>query len=274
MRIYHLLAFLFLASTLFADFQLQQVDITIKNINKDGTVLVQETYQFVVKTPYSKSLYESILNKNDLSSWSTTTGIKEMKLHVDPNTVDIANFRVKPQPLKKCNPFVDTCRGEVVLEYMALPFYNKSNHVLLPGTGVFSISNQKPRTIRYVLNPQSLSFGSTDQSDPILDRITFLNVEFPENSLLLDLNPVPEDVELKIPSRIKILSWSNIILVKFAVQFEVEESLDKEVTEFFTSLLRSLQESFNGGQGLALILIVVILTGSYIYLRSKLKESS
>ncbi|MDO8553263.1 MAG: hypothetical protein Q7S22_00510 [Candidatus Micrarchaeota archaeon] len=271
MHLRYLLLFFLIVSAVYADFQIQQVDVTIKNINKDGSVLIQERYQFLVKTAYSKSLYESIINKNDLSSWSLTTGIRELRLHTNPNAADITNFRLKPQPLKKCNAFVDTCRGELIIEYTALPFYNKSTGLSMPGTGIFSISNQKPRTTRYTLNPSSLYFDSTDQSDLILDEITFLNIEFPENSLLLNLNPVPEDTELKFPTNIRNLSWSNIILVKFAMEFEVEESLDKEVTEFFSDLLRSLQESFNGGQGLALIAIVIILTGSYIYLRFKLK---
>lgn len=273
MNIRYLFLFALIATIVVADFQLQQIDVTIKGINKDGTATIQERFQFLVKTPYSKSLYQNVLNKNDLSSWSTTTGIKNLRLHINPNNADIQNFRVRPQPLQKCNPFLDTCRGELILEYTVLPLYNKTSNEQIPGTGLFSINKRKPRTVKYTINPASLLFTSTDQADLIIEKDTYLNIEFPEGSTVMDVNPLPEDVELTLPTSIKKLSWTNTLLVKFALEFEVEDSLDKEVSEFFSDLLRNLQKALTGEQGIALMVIILVLLGSYLYLRQKIKES-
>ena len=93
-----------LVSLVTAEFNLDQLDVTIKDVKSDGSARVRESIRFFINTPYDTAVYENGFNKNDLSFWANATGINDVRLHVDPNKVDIQNFRILPQP-RKCNPF-------------------------------------------------------------------------------------------------------------------------------------------------------------------------
>ncbi len=254
-----------------AEFLLERVEVTISDIRPDGTAKITEDIKMIIKGEHSQSLYDSGYGgyyNNDLSFWSTTTGLKDVKQHVNPAKVDISDFRLRPQPRGKCNPVQMLCHGELILEYIASPSYNSTEHGKFPiaGTGIFTVEKTKPRTTQYTLNPQALSFTTTEQGNIILDEEVYLIIELPNDAVVYDVNPVPEDVDVEFPARIFQLSWNDMALVKFSLVFEIEESIQEEVSDFFLGVAEGIETAVRGEYGLAIFVLVAILIGGYLYI--------
>jgi hypothetical protein len=85
----------------------------------------------------------------------------------------------------------------------------------------------------------------------------------PQGATIIAANPKPDQNELN-----RYLTWTNTVLVKFSLQFDVEEGLDKEVSEFFSDFLKGIQQALTGEHGIAILAMVAIFVGTYIYLQS------
>jgi hypothetical protein len=262
-----LLILLLAASIASAEFLIERVDVTVSDIQGDGSAQVHESIKVVMFGNYSSSLYDSGMSKNDLSFWSTNLGLKDAKLHINPSTVDIRDLRVRPQPRTKCNPIQMICHGELVLDYRAYPSYkDNQSYELVPGTGIFSVYDYKPRTKRFTINPAALSFTTTSEGNVILDKDVYLMIKPPADSVLLDINPRPEGIDVELPAHISSLSWTDVVLVKFSLIFDVEEGIDKEVSDFFGGIVGGISAAVSGPQGIALVALVVLVVGSYLYI--------
>jgi len=261
------LILLLLISVLHAEFMIDRVDVGISDIKDDGSAKVHESIKFVMFGNYSSSLYDSGISSNELSFWSTNTGLKDVKFHVNTLDVDIRDLRVRPQPRTKCNPIQGICHGEVILDYRAYPAYIDNESMdPVPGTGLFTVDKYKPRTRRYTINPASLSFTTTPEGNIILDDKNFLTIQLPAGSQTLDINPQPADSAIVLPAIVDSLSWTDIVLVKFSLIFEVEDGIDKEVSDFFGSIFRGVGKIIGGPQGPALLALMAVLIGSSIYI--------
>ncbi len=256
---------LLLIGLFFADFRLEKAEITIDEIDENGGARVQERISFLVTGDLSSSLYTSGLYNNNLAFWANATQLKDVRLHVDATTVDIQDFRLKPQPQRDCNAFARSCRGVLIIEYKALPQYNTKGE-RMAGTGLFFITREKPRTITYTINPRALLFTNTEAGDIIIDREVVLRILLPRNNLVTELNPLPEGATGQLPQRLNELVWTNTILIRFSLMFQVEEQLGKEVTDFFSEFIKSLERIVFGEHGIAAIVLVIILVGGYIYI--------
>jgi hypothetical protein len=261
-----LLILLLLATIVSADFLIERVDVMISDIQGDGAAKVHESIKFIMLGDYSTSIYDSGVSNNELSFWSTNTGLKDVKFHVNTAKVDVRDLRLRPQPRTKCNPIQGICHGELILDYWAYPTYSNNNSAPVPGTGLFTVDKYKPRTKRFTINPQTLSFTATPEGNVILDKNVYLTVKPPSESVLLDLNPKPEDLQVELPAHADLLSWTDIVLVKFSLVFDVEEGIDKEVSDFFGGILTGISGTLSGPQGLPLAALVVVLAGSFLYI--------
>ncbi|MDD5171611.1 MAG: hypothetical protein PHF60_01090 [Candidatus ainarchaeum sp.] len=260
------LILLLLFTMLHAEFLIERVDVSISDIKSDGSANVHESIKFIMYGDYSMSLYDSGIASNDLSFWSTSTGLKDVKFHTNPATVDIRDFRLRPQPRTKCNPIQGTCHGELILDYSAYPNYKaNASSEIEPGTGLFTVEKYKPRTLRYTINPASLSFTTTPEGNIILDDTVFLTIKLPADSVLLDANPQPSD-SIELPAYVDSLSWTDVVLVKFSLIFDVEEGIDKEVSDFFGSIITSVSNTLGSPHGIAVVVLIIILIGSYAYI--------
>ena len=256
-----------LVATLNAEFMIEQVDVAISEIGDDGSAKVHENIKFVMFGDYSSSVYDSGISQNELSFWSASTALKDVKLHVNPTTVDIRDLRVRPQPRTKCNPIQGICHGELILDYWAYPTYKDNESIEIePGTGLFTVSKYKPRTRRFIINPASLAFTTTAEGNIILDKDVYLTISPPSEAVTLDINPQPADVSVHLPAKVESLSWTDIVLVKFSLIFDVEDSIDKEVSDFFGGIFRGMSRAFGSQHGFALMLLVVALIASFIYI--------
>lgn len=259
------LILLMLAAIIHGDFLIERVDVSVSDITDEGAAKVHESIKFVMFGNYSNSVYDSGISNNELSFWSTNIGLKDVKLHINSAKVDIRDLRVRPQPRTKCNPIQGICHGELILDYWAYPSSNSSLAGSLNETGLFSVSKYKPRTRRYTINPSALSFTTTPEGNIILDESVYLTISLPAESVTLDVNPQPSDTNIRLPAKIESLSWTDIVLVKFSLIFDVEDSIDKEVSEFFSGIILGISRALGGQHGYALIALIMVLIGSFIY---------
>lgn len=267
MRRLAVLALLILLGVANAEFLLDRVDVTISNIQGDGSAQVHEDIKFVMLGNYSASLYDSGINNDSLSFWSTNTGLKDMKFHVNTAKVDVRDLRLRPQPRTECNPIQEICHGELIMDYWAFPAYNDTADTEpVNGTGLFSVDKYKPRTKRFTLNPASLSFTTTPEGNVVLDNDVYLMIIPPEGSTILDINPKPTGFNEDLPAHVDNMSWNDIVLVKFSLVFDVEDSIDKEVSDFFGGIVQGISDSLSGPNGLAFAALVVVVCGSYLYI--------
>lgn len=262
-----LILLLVLAASIHADFLIERVDVTISDINADGSAKVHESIKFVMFGNYSSSLYDSGISNTELSFWSTNIGLKDVKFHVNPAKVDIRDLRLRPQPRTKCNPIQGICHGELILDYRAFPTY-KDNQTfdMESGTGLFTIEKYKPRTRRFTINPAALSFTTTPEGNIILDDNVYLTINPPDAAKVLDINPQPTESSLQLPSSIESLTWTDIVLVKFSLVFDEEDSIDKEVTDFFGGIFLGTSRLLGGSQGPAVIALAAVIIGSFLYI--------
>ncbi|MBI2079416.1 hypothetical protein HYT84_01515 [Candidatus Micrarchaeota archaeon] len=270
-----------LVTSTFAEFRLDRVDVTVSDIKKDGSAKIEERIKIIVIGLGDQGKYKAGINNNDISYWSATTKINEIRRHINEEVVDVRNFNLKPLQLssKKCNPLVDLCHGELVLEYEVYPHTNNETNEIIANTGLFTVDSYKPRTIRYKLNPDALTFRSpektsnsastlTSEDVVIIDSNIYFSIIFPENTRLVDINQPPNDVALPSYMPLSQLTWNDAVLTQFLFVFDVEEGLDDEVLGFFSRIPKNLQNIFAGEQSIATIIIIIILIGSYVYLRS------
>jgi len=252
-----------------AEFTLESVNVKVSNIGSDGSAKVQESIKFLVKGNQSKLLYDSgFKTTDDLSFWTNITKIKDVRQHVNPSVVSISNFRLQPQPRSGCNPFVDFCHGELLIDYTVKPEYNGS--VIVNGTGLFLVDEYKPRTTRFTLNPEALSFTNTDAGNLILEPEIYLTLELPQGSKVIEVNPSP--VTDSVTDSVEELVWNDMVLVRFSLIYDVEESIDLEVSRFFSDALSDFQDTVRSQHGMAFIAIMAILVGSYIYINVSKKK--
>ncbi|MFH0884759.1 MAG: hypothetical protein V1861_03545 [Candidatus Micrarchaeota archaeon] len=262
-----LVLLLVLAALIHADFLIERVDVAISDVKADGSAKVHESIKFIMYGDYSSSLYDSGISNNELSFWSTNTALKDVKFHVNPAIVDIRDLRLRPQPRTKCNPIQGICHGELILDYQAFPTY-KDNQTLdmESGTGLFTIEKYKPRTRRYTINPAALSFTTTPEGNIILDDNVYLTINLPDGATVSDINPQPTDSNIQLPSSIDSMTWTDIVLVKFSLVFDVEDSIDKEVSDFFGSIFLGVSRLLGSPQGPAVVALVIVLIGSFLYI--------
>jgi hypothetical protein len=259
-----ILILLLLFTLVSADFILERVDVTVSDIQANGAAKVHESIKLIINGDHSNTVYDSGITNNKLSIWSNNTGLKDVKFHVNPALVDIRDFRLRPQPRTKCNPIQELCHGELILDYWAYPSFE--NDTAKPGTGLFTIERYKPRTTRYTLNPDALSFTTTKENNILLEERVYLNIRLPSDSVTLDVNPQPADEDLSFPARVSELSWTDIVLVKFSLIFDVEESIDTEVTDFFRNIVRGISSTLSSSYGIPLVVLIILIIGSYLYI--------
>ncbi len=259
-----LLILLLLLTISNAEFVIEQVDVTISDIGPDGGAKVHENIKMITYGDHSNSVYDSGITNNRLSFWYNSTGLKDVKIHVNPALVDIRDFRLRPQPRSKCNPIQGICHGELILDYWAYPAFE--NETAIDGTGLFEVDQYKPRTRRYTINPAALAFTKTPEDNIVLEKQIYLIVELPTDSVTLDVNPLPEEEELDLPIHITHLSWNDVVLVKLSLVFDVEGSIDEEVTDFFSNIAKGISNTLSSPHGLPLIGLLVLVVGSYLYI--------
>jgi len=247
---------LLLTSVAYSKFVSKNVVVTISNINSDGGAKITEDINFLLTTPQDKQKYESTLDKNDLASWSSTTGLDTIKYYVDPSKLKVTNLRIIPYPLKI---YSSTYGGEITIEYFVSPVINETTKKSISENTLFIVDDYKPRTHRYTLNTQVLNFKRTSRADTILEKDTTLKILLPERSIVYKATPSPYGINFKAPMNLKAVKWENQVLVKFTFAFDIEKSMSYEITEDVRDTVKGVVSIFESTNGILLTIMIVTI---------------
>lgn len=261
-----LITLLFLISFSFCEFQLHEAKISI-TLAEDGSAVVEEKITLLVFGNYSAHVYESGFNENTLSKWQELTNISEIKTHISEGNSNIKNKIVKPQPLKRSLSNTALSYGQIILSYTAEPYYD-SNGKKINNTGLVTMEQYKPRLTRYYVNKEAFNFQRTEGEDVKLGEKITLSITPPKKAMITQLNPLSSEFEnVTFPTPSKTVNWKGIPLIQFIFIYEIEQSLDKEVTLFFSDFQEAIRTNLVSPEGTAALFIAIILIISYFYLR-------
>lgn len=266
----HILLVFLLCSFAHSAITLTAMDIMV-SVNEDGSAEITEDLRLLITTDYDITSYKNGLTRNDLASWSSLTGLTDVRCHVDNRYVDISNVVVRPQPVYQCNPIADLCHGELKISYHVDGYRGKDGNIV-NDTGLFLKEEYKPRTARYALNPSALGFEESGLGDVILGENERLSFVLPDDAKVIEVNPLPEGVSRAGLAELREMSWENTVLARFNIVFEQEEGLDQEVLDFFMDARNGLMQVFSGPEGIALVALIVILVGGYIHLQTRVRK--
>jgi hypothetical protein len=262
---------LLLLSLTYAEFTLTAMDVLV-DADGHGGAQVTEKMHYIITSEYQISLYESNIAKTDIGSWGGLIGSDEVRAHLDNRVVSVENVIVRASPASRCNPLAELCHGDITITYDAKP-YLRADGSVVPGTGIFTVEQYKPRTTRYTLNEGALQFQTSELGDVILGEDERLSFMLPRGAKVAYVNPLPSNTEQTGDGRQQ-LSWENEVLAHFSLVFEKEEGLDQEVINFFIGARSNLYGFLSGPEGLPAVALVLILAGSYLYLQSRQKKAA
>ncbi len=251
-----LLLSLILGRLYFSAFVPKDVTVTISNINENGGAKISEDINFLLTTPQDKQKYELTLNKNDIASWASTTGLKTIKYYIDPSKLKITNLRVTPYPLKT---YSSTYGGKLTIEYFVSPLINETTGKPINNYSLFEISKYKPRTTRYKLNTNLLNFKRTSRGDIILDEHETLIILLPDRAIIYGATPSPKGIDFKPPMILKKAEWQNQVLVKFSFVFDIEKGISSEITEGIKNIINKTIETVQTNSGILIILMIIVI---------------
>lgn len=265
--------FALLAGLANAEFSMKSLSVFV-NINLDGSANIEERLDIVINGTSSRELYEITRSVySDLTSWRERTKLSEMRHHVTRAKAEIVDLRIIPQAIERCNSFIGICHATVLINYKVEANQN--------GSGLVKVERYKPRTIRYSLQQDALSFEQTKTGDLILPADTVISISIPQNSEKIFFSTVPTNLKDEpeesfrydsssnsrhyIGSK-RTFTWSGNVLSKFQFIYEVELPLETEVVEFFVGNQKKVSELLFGPQGPAAIFIMLISSLSFYYI--------
>ena len=270
-----LFALFLLAAPLSAAFEMHSLQVTI-SVNPDGSAHAQEVISFVINSTESRDLYESTFKYNQLSDYAERIGLSDIRHHVSRAQADISGLRIRPQPVERCNELLGICQASLIFDYDVNASAN--------ATGLFLTDNYKPRTTKFSLNPNALSFDTTTAGDIILNKGTTLTIVLPKDATKIYFSKEPDNIASEANAQYEIdgninyyvgperkFSWSGETLPQFELSYEREDSLEGEIMQFFKKGQESLTAVVFSSQGIASFLIAAVLLASVLYI-NRLKK--
>ena len=267
-----LFALLLLSGLPRADFSMKSLSMFV-NINLDGSANIDEQLEIVINGSSSRDLYDTTRAAySDLTTWKNRTGLAEMRHHVTRAKAEVTDLRIIPQAVDRCNSFLGTCYAIVAIDYNIPATQN--------GSGLIKVERYKPRTLRYSLQQDALSFEQTETGDLILPTGTVISLSIPQNSEKIFFSTVPtnlasepeEDFKYDSTSNTRyyigpkrIFKWSGNALSKFQFTYEVELPLETEVVDFFVGSQNAVSDTIFGPQGMAALFIILTAAASFYY---------
>jgi hypothetical protein len=244
-----LLSFLLLVPLSHADYIVTGINTTM-SLNLNASAQVVEIFKVsVTNTSVSQYTTDRLALNFTLSQWQNIIGPSLVEHIVNPRG-SVYNFNFIPGPITSSN---NGKLATLILSYTA--------------SNVTTVNQTGPRVFLYKFNNAVLNYQNAESGE-VLGQNTSLTIILPPNSRILTAFPNPDFPVLgftKNYQNVTTLSWSSDEpLSKFTLNYDVQQSLQNEVTEFFSSAYGYL------GNFIYLIIIVVIaLIIFYAYLKSE-----
>lgn len=270
-----ILVLMMLAGIAFCNFELRALNVSI-TLNPDGTAHVVEEAHLFINTSQSIELYKQSRTVNDLSSWTARTEISDLRTHLSRAYVEISNLQVRPGTVQNCNNVAETCYASLVLDYDVYPIRGKT-------AGLLDASMYKPRTTKYSLRNEVFTFNRSKTDDIILSKNMAIFVAVPDDATRITFSKVPDNFNdadillFKFDSKTgnnyyygqkRSFEWSGQTLSQFGMSYELEQSLEDEITQFFSQMQKKIFGSILSAEGLAYILAAITILASLLWLHS------
>ncbi|MCX6769475.1 MAG: hypothetical protein NT051_02220 [Candidatus Micrarchaeota archaeon] len=256
--------------TAHADFSMKSLNVFV-NVNLDGSANVEEQLYVLINGSQSRDLYEVTRSAySDLATWQQRTSLPEMRHHMTRVKADLSEIRVTPQAVERCNSFMGLCYATITLSYKVKADQN--------GSGLILIDKYKPRTTKYTLIPEALSFDQTKSGDLILPTGTVISFSIPATAEYIHFSSNPSNIAEEgeaafrydqtqnmryYVGKKRVFSWTGDTLSQFQFSYEVESPLETEVMTFFRDSQGSVISFIMGPQGLAAFIIIVAAALSF-----------
>jgi hypothetical protein len=225
---------------------------TLATLNSNTSATVREVFTIIISN-VSVSQYDQDRTDLNLSlgSWQSLVGPLLVEHIYNPKS-GVYNFKLFPGP--PIPAITGQEQAQLVMSYVVM--------------NVTNITQTAPRTFLYTFNPRVLNFLH-GASGVVLSPNTTLTVQVPANSKITAVYPVP-DLPLNVAanySNVTQLSWFyQEPLSKFTLTFTTQQSIQEEVTSFFTAVYLRL-----GIWVYILIAAVVALFILYTYFKTSEK---
>jgi len=268
-----LFALLLLSGMPHADFSMRSLSMFV-NINLDGSANIEEKLEMVVNGTSSRELYDATrATYSDLTAWKDLTTLPEMRHHVTRAKAEVTDLRIIPGAIERCNSFMGLCYATVSIDYRIPAGVN--------GSGLVKVDHYKPRTSRYYLQQDALSFEQTKTGDLILPSGTVISIAIPQSAEKIYFSTVPTNLADEPDESFKydqesntryyvggkrIFKWAGNALSKFQFIYDVELPLESEVVQFFVDSQSSVSSILFGPQGVAALFIILSAAASFYYL--------
>lgn len=268
-------AALMLAALAFADFEQRQLNVFII-ANPDGSAHVEESVRMFITGQQSIDLYENSFVYNDLSSWSSRTGLGDVSNHVTRAITNVERLRIRPNTVDGCNTVAKTCYATLVWDYDVSDISQNQ-------TGLVKRDSYKPRTTRFSINPNALAFPVSKNGDIILAKDVELKITVPDDAQKVFFSKLPTNMaESDTPfvydqtANQKYYSgphrtfiWSGETLSQFELSYEREDSLESEILSFFSNIQKRIFSLVISWEGVALLALAGIFAVSITALHSQ-----
>ena len=268
-----LLAFLLLsplfAANLTGEFELRHSEISI-TLYPDGTAHAVESMRIFMNNTQSIKLYEDTMQSNDLATWVGRTGISDLRTHITSTSVEVGNLQVRSKSPDNCNSLLGVCFATLVLEYDIRPLYADK-------PGILKLDNYKPRTTRYTFISDVLLLPRSSSGDILLSPNAVLRIILPSDASDIKFSQLPDNLQNETSRFIydpsqgynggeRQFVWTDQTLSKFSLNFQVEAPLESEILSYFSHLQTWVFQSAFSIEGIAFILVVLVLLVSILWI--------
>ena len=274
-----LFALLLLAAIPRADFSSKSLNVMI-NINPDGSANVEEQLDIIMNGTASRELYDTTRTVySDISTWKDRTQLPEMRQHISRAKADMSDIRITPQPVERCNSFLGICHALFIVDYKVIATQN--------GSGLVKVERYKPRTARYSLQQEALSFEQTKTGDLLLPAGTQISISVPSGAEKIYFSTAPSDIAAEEGGKLlydsstnlryyvgakRTFTWQDNTLSKFQFTYEIESPLEDEVIAFFSDTQNATTQLLFGPQGIAAFIMIAAGALTFYYFNSRIKR--
>jgi len=241
-----------------AGFDDRSLSVTI-TVNSNGTAHVREEIQLLVSGTAVDTYKSTVLSTQPtVQSWYELTKSENLRYHVLGADV---NTQIVPKPLQQM-VYTGNYLANIIVEYDT-------------SAPIFNMSDAGPRKTNYELVPAALSFNNAAIGQVIPEN-TVLTINTPANLKIKPIKVLPDPTYQSVATGSTSTSgkfvWNATggaiaLTPTIGFSFQVEEPLDEEVGDYFSSLQQGLTSLVFSNYGLLALLITLILGGMVVYLR-------
>lgn len=229
--------------------------------NPDGTAHVVEEVQLIV-SPNVVDLYKDSLRSTRLTitDWQRTTGSRNLRYHILGANASPMNTRVFPRPLQRFQ-YVEKSIAVIAVEYDT-------------SGPIFGAAEAGPRKTRYAFAPAVLSFENAPEGQVLPENAVLVMNILPNSkadiSKIFPRPTFPTSPDGKLSTAIA-YTWNAtggaIPLTPFEFSFITEQSIDAEVSAYFSSMQARTTQLLFSNYGLLLVILALVFLALFFILK-------